>query len=249
MRFRFFVLKVVAIFLLCSVFSSFIIAEEKVDLTIGIMNFPPFSNVNEKDDPTGVFIDMMELSLTKAGITHSKIKGYPPKRHYSYLGSGETQFSIGSKNVPYYHESVIYSKMPAHTVECYVMSLPDQPLPPQDPKEWKGKVILMTGYDYGRLRNGLEKLETAGQLQLINAPAHINLMKMLKAKRGDYALDYAGPTEKALEVVDIPNIQKRTVFAVDLFFMLNKNIPNASGLMDRIEKAFLDLKAEGKFEQ
>ncbi len=247
MRIKFYVLKTALIFLFCSAFSSFLMAQENINLRIGMMNFPPFSDISDTNNPKGVFIDMMVMSLDKAGISYSELKGYPPKRHYSYLGSGKTQFSIGTKNVPYFHNSVVYSKTPTMTVECYALALPGNPLPPKDPKQWKGDVILMSGYDYGRLRSGLEKLQTAGQLKLVNAPAHLNLIKMLKAKRGDFALDYAGPVEKALEVVNIPNIQMSTVFAVDVFFLLNKDIPNAKGLMEKIEKAFLELKAEGKF--
>ncbi|MBU3916647.1 hypothetical protein KKA14_14030 [bacterium] len=245
MKARLIVLQTVFVFLFCSAFSSSVFAE--IELNIGLMHFPPFSDISDLENPKGVFIDMMLTSLDKAGIPHSKVKGYPPKRHYTFLGDGTTSFSIASKGVPYYDKSVIFSEKPVMAVKCLVMSLPDQPLPPANPKEWTGKFIVITGYSYGTLRESLEQLEKAGRLSLLDAPAHENLFKMLQAKRGQYALDYEGPTDKALKVVSIPGIQKRPLFSIDVFFTLHKDIPNAKDLMARIEKAYQELDAQGKF--
>ncbi len=247
MKTKLFIMKIIFVFLFCSVLTNMASAEKK--LSIGMMHFPPFSDLTDINNPKGEFVDKMLKTLDEAGIPHTGVNGYPPKRHYTFLGNGRTDFSVASKGVPYYDKSVIYSKTIVLDVQCYVMSLPDQPLPPKNFKEWTGKVILVTGYGYGKLRKNLEEIEKEGHLKLIDAPQHKNLFLMLKAKRGKYALNYKGPTEKFLKIVNIPNIQKRTLFSVKVHFVLNKNIPNAQNLMNRIEKAYLKLDSQGVFKK
>jgi hypothetical protein len=233
----------------CIIGSTIVHAEDKIDLRVGVMHFPPFSDATNPQKPTGLFIKMIEESLKRASVSYSAPEGFPSKRHYTYLGQGVTQFTIGSKYVPVYHGKVIYSKKPIYTLQGYAMSLPGKPLPSSNPQDWRGNIILIAGYGYGTLKKKLENMQDAGLLKLTNAPAHLNLLRMLKAKRGDFAIDYSGPVERALKKVEIPNLQKKIIFDIDLYLVLNKKIPDGENLMDRIEKAFFALKAEGRFDQ
>ena len=73
--------------------------QEDPGLRVGLMHFPPFSDVSDPAHPKGLFYDMIALSLEKAEVNVASATGFPARRHYAFLGSGETQFSIGAKYV------------------------------------------------------------------------------------------------------------------------------------------------------
>ncbi len=99
------------------------------------------------------------------------------------------------------------------------------------------KVITMLGYNYAGLIN-----------QIIPDPTrtHIQAFRKLQARRADYLLDYDVVGKSILKDNSFPDIQGGIISSSDAFFAVSEKFPEAENFLNDIEKAFNDLKSDGK---
>lgn len=223
------------------IFSGNLFAAEKIQ--IGVLNFAPFYVVEDGKEPSGTILDNIKLAMKRANLEY-EITGYPPKRLYSNLAEGKSHVFLGIKGVPVYDDKVIYSKNKITDIDLRIYARSDTALL-KSKEEFKGKKILtIRGYAYGGLIKYLN--DPANNIETDPTADHVLAIRKLKAKRANYLLDYRRPTEKALNKIDLPGIQNHPIMLLDIYIIVSKQTPNAQDVLEKLEKAFSDLKAEGK---
>lgn len=211
-------------------------------LVIGILDFPPFYNVKHANAPSGILLDYLKIVVEKAGYSY-RVIGYPPKRLFKALREGKANMSAGIKRLDAYGSDVIFSKNKITDIDVRLYSRMDTPLL-DSKEELKGKRVLgIAGYSYGGFLDFLK--DPANGIIFDTSNDHDLMFKKLFARRADYALDYYKPSENAMRRLNVSHVQSRSLFKVDVYFILSNKTPNVSGVMTRLEKASDDLRKEG----
>ena len=74
----------------------------------------------------GVLLAPIDKLMHEAGLSY-RLNGYPAKRLYRNLATGETDFFIGSKGVPEYEGKVYMSPSPINVIQLQLYRLPQTP--------------------------------------------------------------------------------------------------------------------------
>ncbi|RDE25363.1 amino acid ABC transporter [Motiliproteus coralliicola] len=157
---------------------------------------------------------------------------YPAKRMFKRLKEGRSMFSMLVR-ASSLKECCLFSEKPITSTELRVYRRKDAPAI-NHYRELEGKrVVALLGYSYGKI--GRYVRDNANRVILSEAARHDNAFKMLRQRRVDYVLDYAGPSEEMLEVISIPTIDYDVLTRLDVYLVLNKTYPDAQLLMQRLE--------------
>lgn len=212
-------------------------------LEVGALHFPPFYFVKSTKNVDGIMIDIVTEILKRASIDYV-IRGYPPKRLYQNIADGNTDIWIGNKEVAVYKGKIVHSDFPIALVELRVYTIGNKKLP-SEKEELRGKnMITISGYSYGGMIKFLEN--PVNNISTDPAGSHKTALLKLKAGRADYLLDYKYPISKELEtIIEVNDLRYSTLFKVPNYIMVSKKTPNAAEILDRMEKAYHQLKKEG----
>lgn len=215
-------------------------------LEVGCLDFPPYYVVKEGGIVEGgVYVDFLKEVLNKIGVEYT-VAGYPPSRLYNNVAEGKTNIWMGTVGVAAYADKVIVSPEKITNIELRVYTMGDV-VPLKSKDELKGKkLISIYGYNYGGLIKFLE--DPANNITLDPSPSHEAGFKKLMGKRGDYLLDYKMPAEKVMAEMNLKpsDFQHGEIMNIEIYFNINKDTPDAEGLMTKMMDAFHTLKAEGK---
>lgn len=211
--------------------------------SVGILDFPPYAVIEKSGDCKGILVELIEQVLEQAGIDYT-LKGFPQKRLFRNLSTGEINIYMGVKAVPAYETEVLFSDFPVEEIDLRVFTRKGTPVI-RALGQLKGKkVIVIMGYGYGGLIRYLK--DPAMAITLDPSRTHILAFRKLGAKRADYVLDYYGPASEAMEEAGIEDLQSHSILKLEVYFIVSKKTPGATRLLDRMEKAYQTLKAAGK---
>ncbi len=214
-------------------------------LRCGALHFPPYSYVQDGVEPRGMLLDLAKLIFEKAKTPYV-LKGYPPRRLYMNLASGNTDLTISIKNAPEYEGNVIFSRMPIVHIDLRLYSRPGMMLT-DDFDELRGKrLITIHGFGYGGLIDDLKNPQNG--IILDPSRSHESAFKKLDLKRGDYVLDYRRPASDTIKALGFEDMKSKSVVNINLFIVISKKLPNAEKHMAELENAYEALKQEGKID-
>lgn len=214
-------------------------------LEIGMLDFPPYYVLGKNEEVKGgLFVDMLARIFDRAGIEYT-FAGYPPKRLYSNLGKGITHVWMGTLGVAEYEGKTLVSPKKMAEINLHVFSMDkDTPLP-KSLDGLKGKsVITIFGYNYGGVINFLE--DSANKIILEPARTHESAFMMLKMNRAGFVLDYIEPAGEALSKLQLQGLNHAPITVLPLYLHISKTVPDAQQIMDKVMKAYDDMKKEGK---
>lgn len=214
-------------------------------LKAGIVDFRPFYIVNGVDELGGSIYTILVKILDRAGYDYT-IKGYPPKRLYTYLARGNADVYIGIKQVPLYQKQVLFSKTSIRELKLRIFGLPDTKMPEHIEGLAGEKVIALAGYGYGGYRESFLD-DPRNKVELVISPNHEHAFRMLKARVNGvkYLLDYERPSKEALKKVHIAGIQTVPVFNLKTYIIVSRKTQDAGKVLAKLEKAYLELRKEG----
>lgn len=214
-------------------------------IEIGALDFPPYYVVeNNTDIKGGLLVDWLKMMCEKAGIEYT-LKGYPPKRLYTNVGDGTTNLWLGTLGVAEYEGKTLVSPKQLIDIHLEVYTLGDEASLPKTVDDLKGKsLITIFGYNYAGVLKFLN--DPANNIKTEPAKTHENAFKMLQVGRAPFVLDYKEPASDTLAKINIPGIKKSTIKVVPLYINISNKTPDAQALMDKLMKAYDELKAEGK---
>lgn len=212
-------------------------------LKIGYIEFPPYTFTNASGKPDGLLIDLASKVYPRAGYEWSALS-YPVKRLAEYLGSGNIDIWMGLKTLPSFIEKTHTGNevIAELLLNAYTIGVK----PPITKKEHlTGKsVIIMRGYSYGGWVNYI--MDKNNNVSYIKANKHSSALKMLKANRADYLLDYKEPIEMALKEVPITGLKLNNISALPCYFVVTKQLPDGAEIIKKLETVFIDMKKNGQ---
>ena len=176
-------------------------------------------------------LNVADRIFSELGVTWSA-KPFPANRLFNRLEHGKSHFSILVK-ASRLAGNCIFSKSPITYAELRVYRKVSAP-PITTMAELNGKkVIIIRGYSYGKLRRYIEQKEN--NVVSTEANRHVEAFKMFARGRGDYLIDYAGPSEEILGAYPIPEITYSVFARVKVYLVLSKDYPDAEGVMSKLE--------------
>jgi polar amino acid transport system substrate-binding protein len=209
---------------------------------VGILDFPPYAVMEKSGACKGILVGVLERVLKQGGISYT-MKGFPQKRLFSNLATGETDIYMGIKGVPDYEGKVLFSTFPVAGLDLRVYFRKVTPAV-QNIEQLKGaRVIVIMGYGYGGLIKYLEN--PANKIAVDPSHTHTLAFRKLKAGRADYLLDYQLPASIAIEEAGVKDVRSHSISKVDSFFIVSRKTPGADELMKPMETAYQSLKSDG----
>lgn len=216
-------------------------AEKKGDiLTIGYVEFPPFSYTNLNGQADGSLIELAKIILAKTGHQYEMVL-LPSKRMMSYLSTGVVDAWISVSSHHLLSDIAIVGKQVIGQLKLNVYNLNFEKT--VELVDLKNKtVILIRGYNYGGLIDYINSKDN--NIKAFTTNTHHSAVNMLLAKRADYMLGYEAPVLIELKKQKIPNLQSNTILELPLYFVVSKKTLNAKKLLNEFEKTFFELAKE-----
>ncbi len=217
-------------------------AEEKKTLVYVHPEVPVLTQVDKHGNIYDPIKQTMSAVFKEAGLDWED-SPVPIFRMYSYLHKKPEYFSILVKT-PYITKCCITSENPIFSMELGVYRKPNTPKITKAASLFGKELITIEGYSYGTLKPFLA--DTDNMIEQNPAKNHQSAFSMLQADRAKYLLDYRGPLKKVQEERQKNGIQYDVIEILDLYFIFNKEYPDAEILVRELEKTFNDLKSASK---
>lgn len=205
----------------------------------GVIPFSPFYEVEDGEVKGGIYTDILELTLERAGLEYS-INAYPAGELFSGIENGDIHVWMGTPA-----NGAFVSSRPITETNIMVYTS-SSVSPPSSVEGLKGKrVLVIEGYNYG----GLMKKLSAPSMGIIldRLKSHETVFSRLSSGLERYAVDYQEPAGKAMSDLKIKNIKSHILKTVEVRFYVSKKAPDAEKLMEKLMKAYGALKVEGHF--
>jgi polar amino acid transport system substrate-binding protein len=189
------------------------------------------TKLDARGEPDNPLLRVAAKLFAEAGIPWQG-QSLPAARMFEYLRDGKAQFSM-LVNAPALSTCCLVGKEAVTGTDLRVYRLADTP-PVKTKEDFIGKsVILIHGYSYAGLLNFFA--DEKNKVNSSRAETHEAAFTMLKHKRADYVLDYAGPAAETLAAYPIANLQSEPLSRLDVYLVLSRAYPNAEQLMSRLE--------------
>ncbi len=165
----------------------------------------------------------------------------PASRVYRRLKQGGSAFSVMVKSAEL-GECCLWSKVPVYATDVGLSSKTENTIIDNKDQLMGKRVITLHGYKYGNLIDFIADRDN--NIERLTTPSHSAAFAMLEAGRGDYLLDYHGPSVvPSNESNDSDQAEDRRfhfqhLVTLDLYMVINKSRPNATQLMTELELAF-----------
>ena len=210
----------------------------------GYVHFPPFTSQDDNGRAQGFLADITTDVLKRAEIPYSAIE-LPNRRAKALINSGEIHFGLFTKSFIQEPREFVTSDFAISQIELRAFWT-GQTDPVRDKRDLIGKkLILMTAYTYGGLRKFFEN--PANDITIIaNVEQHHRAFQALKVGRGDYLLDYRGPSLRALNNMNVPDIKFSTLSTIDIYFVMHKSYPQAQNTINKMQQKFIALYGHDK---
>ncbi len=221
-------------------------------LVVAAISFPPFYIIEKEGAKvkkiSGINVDIVTQVLDSIDEPYI-LEYYPPKRMYSNLIKGSADVFYGL-NVPTEvapHVILSDTKISKITLRVYSVG---KTRPIEKKEDLIGQsIIVFLGYAYGGFINYVKN--PANKMVIFIANTQKDAFKMLKKQRADYLLAFERPALATLELLPedyFTNLKwGPPLFYADGYFVISKKTPNAKLLLQRMDKAYIDLENRGAF--
>ena len=205
-----------------------------VVLQWGFVYMPPLASLGEDGQAQGTLADIMAGTSLHSGIAYEP-QEFPNARAIYSLNAHKVNFAIGVKSLVKNPNMFVFSAFPVATMQLIIVwRQGTERVSSVDDLEGK-RLVLLTGYTYAGLRTKFEKIAKSA----IEVETHDRAIGALKLKRGNYALLYETASTYSIALGKQLDFETQVVSEVDLYFTLNKTVPDTEQLMQRLEAGFL----------
>ncbi len=217
------------------------VAAKWPEIEYGYPEQAPRAFTNSKGEPDGHYPRLLGVLFQRAGVPWHGAS-FPAKRLMVNLDNGSTQFSILVKN-PLLDKCCLYGKAPVWYDELRAYAIGDKPAL-RSREDLKGKrIITLAGFSYGGLIDFIN--EPANEVWNNPTNSRDAAFDMLEAGRADYLLDYAEAAQaQRLNQRPITNLRSSVLETVHMYFVINRDYPDAAGLLQLMEKLYQSLRQE-----
>ena len=204
------------------------------DLVFGAFDFEPYFIVDQDSFALtgGLWAEQARQLFAEAGFPFIA-KGYPVKRLYRNVATGETNVIFGTLTNQEYAGKALFSKEPIQILNLNVYFV-GKTEPVDSIEALSGKsVAVIRGYSYGGL---IVSLKEQANVQEISSDE--GGLAMLVAGRASYFLDYAEGIEPQLASHPIPDLNHHMISKVPIHIVISKATPDADEVARRLDEAY-----------
>ncbi len=203
------------------------------------VEFPPLTYTDESGDPAGPYIRKASRIARAAGY-RVKWQSLPIDRIYLYLREGKLDLWIGSKGVPVIADATLEPGFTFRPIRLNAYHLEGQE-PVDGLLDLRGRhLILIRGYTY---RNYLEPVIGSAETRVDTASDHGAALRMLRAGRGDYVLDFEAPVRNTLKKTPIDNLRKSPITTWPTTLVFSAQTARAQTLVEDFDKAYTSIQS------
>jgi ABC-type amino acid transport substrate-binding protein len=204
-------------------------AEEQASLVWGFVRFEPYNYIQDGKVTGDVALKLNKI-MTQAGIAYSPLE-LPNQRAKIYRQDGKIDLLVVIESFISNPDNFLRSRSPIHEIELGALCATSRVKITNKEDLGSVSLILISAYSYGNLLDDKRQINIS-----MSANNHENAVKALLRKRADCALGY----KAAFVAEQNKNPQVRFEFTplatFPVFIYLNKQVPNATTLMDKINQ-------------
>jgi polar amino acid transport system substrate-binding protein len=205
-----------------------------VVLQWGFVYMPPLVYLGKDGQAQGTLADIMAGTSLHSGIPYEPLE-FPNVRAIYSLNQQKINFAIGVKSLVNNPNMFVFSAFPVAKMQLNIVwRKGTEAVSSIEDLEGK-RLVLLAGYTYAGLRPKFEEIAKSA----IEVETHDRAVGALKLKRGNYALLYKTASTYSIALDEQLDFESLTVSEVDLYFTLNKTVPDAEQFMQRLEAGFL----------
>lgn len=217
------------------------------ELELSFLDFPPYFSSDKNGKAVGYIIDYVRDITSEMNVT-MKAKELPMKRIVSEVKRGKSQSTVLLQNV-FKQNEVYRSKKPILTIHLRSYYIGDK-APIKKKEDLSGKKIgIFRGFTYWGWINYIK--DPKNNVKYFEVTSHVQLLKLLKMGRVDYALDYKAPIGEALKKFPFPELKYESNFKAPVWFFLSKEYSKDKfdkvEFMKRFDKVHAKLAKERTF--
>lgn len=218
--------------------------QAELPIQIGALEFPPYYVFDDKGGVGGKLMDVLTTVLESLQLPY-EVSALPNRRLYINLKNGTSHLFIGAKGVPLLKGKVLYSQTPITDLKLRIYALPYRAPKHSIESLYGESLIAIKGYGY----NGhiVDLVDSRHGISLQTANDHEQAFNMLINSRADYLLTYSIPAAEWMERNPNQEIKVYPVLNTSTYFIVSKQYPSASALMENVEQAYLKLQQSGAF--
>lgn len=203
-------------------------------LVVGFFDFPPLLYFDDKNQISGRIAKKLLQAVSNNNDLQFVFKRYPPKRFYTELARGNIDLCFVSKSSPIVN-LVHYSRLPVLHTRISLFAK----------QNFTGinDIADLSNVRIGGLR-GFEFLgrvqqiqNSTQQLQYHPVNNRASLYKLLASGRVDYAIDYATPALRHINIIHKADFFELPLEVMTVFMAIPKSKLNAQQLLTELETA------------
>jgi len=200
------------------------------------IEFPPLTYTDGQGKPAGPYMEATNRLAREAGY-RIEWRSLPIDRIYLYLREGKLDLWLGSQGVPALSKWTLEPDFSFRDIRLHAYHL-EETGPVSDVTDLKGShLIQIRGYTY---MNQLDPATEAEATQVDQASTHRAALRMLKAERGDYLLDFEAPVTQTLEKLSFPEITHSPITSWGTTLVFSRKTEDARRIIRDFEGAWTE---------
>lgn len=209
-------------------------------------DWAPFSSVIE-GKPVGMAVELVQAIFAEAGIPLDLVP-LPYARCMDETKRGRLAGCFNTLPDAGLRREYLFHAAPLFTDELWILARADSPATQLTVRDLSGKQVLVTnGYTYG------DAFEANGAIRRMTAPYDINALRMLAARRAEFAVVYRRVTQHLLRgaAKDLQG-QLKPVGKLEnaaLYLSFSRQYPGVETIIARFEKAHARLRRNGALQK
>ncbi|SDU16636.1 substrate-binding periplasmic protein [Halopseudomonas salegens] len=220
-------------------------ADGRHRITVGLIEFPPYSYTTETGDIGGLFIPLMEQILDEAGFT-AQFRMLPISRLSLGLQDGAVHLWPGIDGKSDLRDHTFVGDQSLAHISINLYHRKDSPAPVWPDALHGQEVIMLSGYDY-----------SPGIMQVINSPAnqitpryshqHEGAVGMLLHRRANFLINYQAPMQQLFQQQPelAEQLRQRPLERIPLQMVVSRQAPiGGEYLLQQLEQAYSTLRTE-----
>ncbi|SEA22896.1 substrate-binding periplasmic protein [Alkalimonas amylolytica] len=206
----------------------------QVPLHWGFVHFPPFYYQIDDGKAGGYLADFVAELMAELGRDYT-FEQYPNRRMIHLLNEGELDFALVMTSVLKDHRLYRISQRPVTSMQLSAFWLGERSEVERVGDLFGSRVILMSGFSYGGMRNMLEPGYGVVR-EVVEVNEHALGIEALRLNRGDYLLNYKETATLQVAAEDVADIRHSVLSTINVHFLLRADLADSEALMHQIEQ-------------
>jgi polar amino acid transport system substrate-binding protein len=208
--------------------------EPRRTLNAAFVDFPPMAYFDANGQPAGSVIELTNSVAAESGLSINWI-GYPIRRIYKGLRTGEIDFWPGSQAIPALQDFTLETPSIGVDITLCAFSLDNTPQVTDLRELSEHQLVLIRGYTY---RAQLDEVFAKSIRKPIVAPNHEAAILLLQKGRAKYLISYHNPILRKLKGNPYAETRCDVLDSWPLVYVVSRHSSDAQSLVDTLTEGY-----------